>query len=154
MAPRMPANGNPLAAMVAGVWVTPAHLDDVCDVSAREAPDLPGIDCLLLDALAAQVAALGAHIALDGDRASPEAIREAVMTILADRSFAIAARRMAVEIAAANAPATAATWIETLVSEAMFLPAVDAQLTASVSRGQVGCCFSTGRPPRAAPCRP
>ena len=67
-------------------------------------------------ALAAQVATLGAGIALDGDTASPEVIGEAVMQVLADRSFATAARRLAAAIAAANAPETAATWLEARVA--------------------------------------
>lgn len=49
----IPANGNMMAAMVAGVWVTPDHLDDVRDAMARETPDLLVIDCLLFGALAA-----------------------------------------------------------------------------------------------------
>lgn len=49
----IPANGDMLAAMVAGVWVTPAHFDDVCDAVARETPDLLVIDCLMFGALAA-----------------------------------------------------------------------------------------------------
>jgi UDP:flavonoid glycosyltransferase YjiC (YdhE family) len=67
-------------------------------------------------ALAAQVAALGAGIALDGDTVPPEAIGEAVMQILVDRSFASAARRLAAAIAAADAPATAVTWLEAHVA--------------------------------------
>jgi UDP:flavonoid glycosyltransferase YjiC (YdhE family) len=39
------------------------------------------------------------------------------MRILADPSFAAAARRLAAIIAAANAPATAATWLEARVAE-------------------------------------
>ncbi len=31
---RIPANGDMLAAMVAGVWAAPAHLDDVRDASS------------------------------------------------------------------------------------------------------------------------
>src|SRR5258708_25558816 len=49
----IPANGDMMAALVAGVWATPAHLDDVRDAVAREAPDLLVIDCLLFGALAA-----------------------------------------------------------------------------------------------------
>ncbi|HLX40980.1 MAG TPA: hypothetical protein VKR42_10615, partial [Ktedonobacteraceae bacterium] len=49
----IPAHGNKLAAMVAGVWATAAHLDDVSAAVAREAPDLLVIDCLLFGALAA-----------------------------------------------------------------------------------------------------
>lgn len=67
-------------------------------------------------ALAAQVAVLGAGIALDGDTAPPEVIGDAVMRILADRSFATAARRLAAAIAAAHAPVTAATWLEARVT--------------------------------------
>ena len=63
-------------------------------------------------ALAAQVASLGAGIALDGDTAPPEAIGDAVMLILADRSFADAARRLAADIAAADAPVAAVIWLE------------------------------------------
>lgn len=66
-------------------------------------------------ALAAQVAALGAGIALDGDTAPPEAIGDAVMQILADDTFATAARRLAAVIAEAKAPLTAVTWLETLI---------------------------------------
>ncbi|HKD73940.1 MAG TPA: glycosyltransferase, partial [Ktedonobacterales bacterium] len=50
---RFPAGGDLMAALVAGVWVTPAHLDDVRDAAAREAPDLLVIDCLMFGALAA-----------------------------------------------------------------------------------------------------
>ncbi|HLY32420.1 MAG TPA: nucleotide disphospho-sugar-binding domain-containing protein, partial [Ktedonobacterales bacterium] len=70
-------------------------------------------------ALATQIAALGAGIALDGDTASSERIGEAVMTILADPSFAEAARRLANVIAAARAPETAATWLEARLAEPM-----------------------------------
>jgi UDP:flavonoid glycosyltransferase YjiC (YdhE family) len=63
-------------------------------------------------ALAAQLAALGAGIALDGDTAPPEAIGEAVMTILSDPSYSVAAERLADMIAGADAPATAVTWLE------------------------------------------
>lgn len=45
--------GDPLPAMVIGVWVSSAHLDDVREAVAREAPDLLVIDCLMLGALAA-----------------------------------------------------------------------------------------------------
>jgi UDP:flavonoid glycosyltransferase YjiC (YdhE family) len=69
-------------------------------------------------ALAAQVAALGAGIALDGDTASPEAIGEAVMTTMTDPSCASAAHRLADVIAAADPPATAAKWLEARVAEA------------------------------------
>jgi len=63
-------------------------------------------------ALAAQVAALGAGIALDGDTASPAAIGRAVITTLTDSSFTSAARRLAGAIDAAQASKTAATWLE------------------------------------------
>jgi UDP:flavonoid glycosyltransferase YjiC (YdhE family) len=49
----LPVNGDTLAAMVAGVWVSPAHLEDVRDAAMREEPDLLVIDCLLPGALAA-----------------------------------------------------------------------------------------------------
>jgi UDP:flavonoid glycosyltransferase YjiC (YdhE family) len=67
-------------------------------------------------ALAAQVASLGAGIALDGDTAPPEAIADAVMRILADCSFATAARHLAETIAATDAPATAVNWLEARVT--------------------------------------
>jgi UDP:flavonoid glycosyltransferase YjiC (YdhE family) len=70
-------------------------------------------------ALAAQVANLGAGIALSGDAAPPEAIGEAVMTILATPSFTVAARRLADAIATADAPGTAVTWLETCLDKAM-----------------------------------
>jgi UDP:flavonoid glycosyltransferase YjiC (YdhE family) len=63
-------------------------------------------------ALAAQVAMLGAGIALDGDTAPPEAIAETVMSVLSEPSYAVAARRLAAEIAAADGPRTAVTWLE------------------------------------------
>src|SRR5579862_5471476 len=47
----LPAKGDLLAEMIAGVWATPTHLEDVPDVVAREAPDLLVIDCLLFGAL-------------------------------------------------------------------------------------------------------
>jgi UDP:flavonoid glycosyltransferase YjiC (YdhE family) len=62
--------------------------------------------------LAAQVAALGAGIALDGDTASPAAIGTAVMTTLTDSSFTSAARSLAGVIDAVHASETAATWLE------------------------------------------
>lgn len=62
--------------------------------------------------LAAQVAELRAGIALDGDTALAEAIGEAVMRILADNSFAAAARRLGAAIAATNAAETALAWLE------------------------------------------
>jgi UDP:flavonoid glycosyltransferase YjiC (YdhE family) len=68
-------------------------------------------------ALAAQVAALGAGIALDGDTASPAAIGTAVMTTLTDSSFTSAARRLAGAIEAAQASDTAATWLEARIHE-------------------------------------
>jgi UDP:flavonoid glycosyltransferase YjiC (YdhE family) len=67
-------------------------------------------------ALAAQVASLGAGIALDGDTAPPEAIGDAVMLMLADHSFATAARRLAAALAEANAPVTAVIWLEARVA--------------------------------------
>ena len=80
-------------------------------------------------ALAAQVASLGAGIALDGDTAPPEAIGDAVTLILADRSFATAARRLAAAMAAANAPVTAVTWLEALIT-ASKPPASDGPIRA------------------------
>lgn len=67
-------------------------------------------------ALAAQVAALGAGIALDGDSASAGAIGDAVMQLLADSSFAVSARRLGAIIAAAHAPETAVAWLEARVT--------------------------------------
>lgn len=66
--------------------------------------DQPGV--------AAQVAALGAGIALEGDSAPPEVIGDAVTSILSDRTFAEAARRLGAAIAAAHAPETAVAWLE------------------------------------------
>ena len=66
--------------------------------------------------LAARVASLGAGIALDSDRASAETIGDAVMQILADHSFAGAARRLGAAIAAANASETATAWLEARVA--------------------------------------
>ncbi len=62
--------------------------------------------------LAAQVALLGAGIALDGDAASPEEIGNAAMSILSIPSFTVAAQRLADVIAAADAPASAVRWME------------------------------------------
>lgn len=67
-------------------------------------------------ALAAQVAALGAGIALDGDTAPAETIADALMRILSDSSFRDAARRLAATIAAANASETTIAWLEARVA--------------------------------------
>jgi UDP:flavonoid glycosyltransferase YjiC (YdhE family) len=66
--------------------------------------------------LAAQVALLGAGIALDGDAASPEEIGDAAMSILSIPSFTVAAQRLADVIAAAGAPASAVRWVEQTLS--------------------------------------
>lgn len=63
-------------------------------------------------ALAAQVALLGAGIALDGDSATPEGIGDAAMSILSAPSFTATAQRLADVIAAADAPASAMRWME------------------------------------------
>lgn len=65
--------------------------------------------------LAAQVVSLGAAIALDGDHAPPDAIADAVMTVLTDPAYAAAARRLAATIAAADTPERAVGWLESRV---------------------------------------
>ena len=70
------------------------------------AADQPGI--------AAQVEALGAGRALDGESATPEEIAQAVDQVLRDRSYAVSAKRLAAVIAAAPGVETAAARLERL----------------------------------------
>jgi UDP:flavonoid glycosyltransferase YjiC (YdhE family) len=49
----LPMDGDFVQAMVAGVWVAPAHLEDVLKVAASESPDVLVIDCFMLGVLAA-----------------------------------------------------------------------------------------------------
>jgi UDP:flavonoid glycosyltransferase YjiC (YdhE family) len=63
-------------------------------------------------ALAAQLAALGAGVALDGDATTPEDIRAAVATVLSDASYATAARRLAAMISDAQSAAASVSMLE------------------------------------------
>jgi UDP:flavonoid glycosyltransferase YjiC (YdhE family) len=65
-------------------------------------------------ALAARVQALGAGLALDGESATAAEIGAAVQHVLADKSFAAAARRLADAIAAAPGAAAVAHRLEQL----------------------------------------
>jgi UDP:flavonoid glycosyltransferase YjiC (YdhE family) len=59
--------------------------------------------------------ALGVGIALDGARASPRSVGEAVTTILSDQSYRVAAEAIRDEIAALPGPAAAVSLLEELV---------------------------------------
>jgi len=67
--------------------------------------------------LAAQVAALGAGLVLDGESATAADIAVAVEKILTDGSYTAAARRLAEVIAAAPGAQTAASRLEGLSSD-------------------------------------
>lgn len=67
-------------------------------------------------ALAAQVARLGAGIALDGETATAADVADAVGKVLADPGYTDAARRLADVIAAAPGPAGAADRLERLAA--------------------------------------
>ncbi len=66
--------------------------------------DQPGI--------AAQIAALGAGLALDGDAATPDDIRAAVVTVLREPSYAAAARRLAAMIAESHSAEASVTLLK------------------------------------------
>jgi UDP:flavonoid glycosyltransferase YjiC (YdhE family) len=65
--------------------------------------------------LAARIQELGAGLALDGE-AGPAAIRAAIHGVLGDPSFALAARRLSVEIRAAPGAAVAADALERIAT--------------------------------------
>ena len=66
---------------------------------------------------AARCAALGVGLALDAVAATPETVRAAVATVLADPSYRRAAERMRDEIAALPDPAHAVLLLERLGAE-------------------------------------
>ncbi|MEA2576383.1 MAG: hypothetical protein QOH93_3681 [Chloroflexia bacterium] len=76
----------------------------------NRAADQPG--------LAAQVAALGAGLVLDGDAATPSDIRSAVQRVLAERQYAARAQQLASVIASAGGSSTAAVALEQVAAKA------------------------------------
>ncbi|MEU3464059.1 glycosyltransferase [Streptomyces sp. NPDC006733] len=67
---------------------------------------------------AARCAALGVSRVLDAVRAAPDHVREAVVEVLADASYRLAAERLRDEIAALPGPAHAVALLEGLVADA------------------------------------